>query len=136
LSSEKKVDMFKKNCHVIISCHRLSCCYLSSAVYYIGEATGFHLNLNFIEIISSSKIANPASYLLSQHLIYIHSFILFLHNQYYFHSKFVSGKFHDQGDAEWIVIRGQLRGHDDTPCRRPGLSAARGLAALRVYMVV
>jgi hypothetical protein len=30
-----------------------------------------------------------------------------------------AGKFHDQGDAEWIVIRGQLRGHNDTPCGRP-----------------
>jgi hypothetical protein len=29
------------------------------------------------------------------------------------------GKFHDQGDAKWIVIRGQLRGHNDTPCGRP-----------------
>jgi hypothetical protein len=27
-----------------------------------------------------------------------------------------SGEFHDQGDAKWIVIRGQLRGHNDTPC--------------------
>jgi len=25
------------------------------------------------------------------------------------------GKLHDQGDAKWIVIRGQLRGHNDTP---------------------
>jgi hypothetical protein len=24
------------------------------------------------------------------------------------------GGFHDQGDAKWIVIRGQLRGHNDT----------------------
>jgi hypothetical protein len=24
-------------------------------------------------------------------------------------------KSHDQADAEWIVIRGQLRGHNDTP---------------------
>jgi hypothetical protein len=23
----------------------------------------------------------------------------------------ITGKFHDQGDAKWIVIRGQLRGH-------------------------
>jgi hypothetical protein len=38
-----------------------------------------------------------------------------------------SGKFHDQGDAKWIVIREQLRDHNDTP--------ARGLAALRVYLV-
>jgi hypothetical protein len=31
------------------------------------------------------------------------------------------GKFHDQGDAKWIVIRGQLRGHNDTPFGRPTL---------------
>jgi hypothetical protein len=31
----------------------------------------------------------------------------------------VKVKFHDQGDADWIVIRGQLRGHNDTPCGRP-----------------
>jgi hypothetical protein len=29
------------------------------------------------------------------------------------------GEFHDQGDAKWIVIRVQLRGHNDTPCGRP-----------------
>jgi hypothetical protein len=29
-------------------------------------------------------------------------------------------KFHDQGDATWIVFRGQLRGHYDTPYRLPG----------------
>jgi hypothetical protein len=28
-------------------------------------------------------------------------------------------KFHDQGDAKWIVIRGQLRGHNNTPIGRP-----------------
>jgi hypothetical protein len=28
------------------------------------------------------------------------------------------GKFYDQGDANWIVIRRQLRGHIDTPCGR------------------
>jgi hypothetical protein len=27
----------------------------------------------------------------------------------------VEGKFNDQGDAEWIVIRGQLWDHNDTP---------------------
>jgi hypothetical protein len=32
------------------------------------------------------------------------------------------GKFHDQGDAKWIVIRGQLRGHNDTPFVFGGLS--------------
>jgi hypothetical protein len=29
------------------------------------------------------------------------------------------GEFHDRGDPEWIVIRGQLRGHNDTPFGRP-----------------
>jgi hypothetical protein len=28
-------------------------------------------------------------------------------------------EFHYQGDAKWIVIRGQLRGHNDTPFGRP-----------------
>jgi hypothetical protein len=27
--------------------------------------------------------------------------------------KIAEGKFNDQGDAEWIVIRGQLRGQND-----------------------
>ena len=31
----------------------------------------------------------------------------------------VCGEFHDQGDAKWIVIRGPLRGHKDTPFGRP-----------------
>jgi hypothetical protein len=29
------------------------------------------------------------------------------------------GEFHDQGDAKWIVIRGHLRGHNDTPFGQP-----------------
>jgi hypothetical protein len=29
------------------------------------------------------------------------------------------GEFQGQADAKWIVIRGPLRGHNDTPCRRP-----------------
>jgi hypothetical protein len=29
------------------------------------------------------------------------------------------GEVHDQGDAKWIVIRGQLRGPNDTPFGRP-----------------
>jgi hypothetical protein len=37
------------------------------------------------------------------------------------------GEFHDQGDAKWIVVRGPLRGHNDTPFRRP--------TALRAYLV-
>jgi hypothetical protein len=31
----------------------------------------------------------------------------------------IFGEFHDQGDAKWIVIRGQLRGHNDIPFGRP-----------------
>ena len=30
-----------------------------------------------------------------------------------------SGQFHNQGDAKWIVIRGQLWNHKDTPFGRP-----------------
>jgi hypothetical protein len=30
-----------------------------------------------------------------------------------------AGEFRDQGDAKWMVIRGQLRGHNDTPFGRP-----------------
>jgi hypothetical protein len=33
-------------------------------------------------------------------------------------AEFSQGKFHDQGDA-WIVIKGQLRRHNDTPFGRP-----------------
>jgi hypothetical protein len=49
------------------------------------------------------------------------------------------GKFHDQGDAKWIVIRGQLRGQNDI-CLAGGqppavLSAAWGLAALKPYLL-
>jgi hypothetical protein len=29
------------------------------------------------------------------------------------------GRFHDQGDDKWIVIRGSLWGHNDTPCGWP-----------------
>jgi sodium-dependent multivitamin transporter 6 len=29
------------------------------------------------------------------------------------------GEFHDQADAKWIVIRGPLRGHNDTSSERP-----------------
>jgi hypothetical protein len=29
------------------------------------------------------------------------------------------GEFHDQGDAKWMVIWRQLRGHIDTPFGRP-----------------
>jgi hypothetical protein len=48
------------------------------------------------------------------------------------------GQFHDQVDAKWIVIRGQLRDRNDTPFGRPSAGrpiAAQGLAALRVYLV-
>jgi hypothetical protein len=49
------------------------------------------------------------------------------------------GKFYDKWDAEWIVIRRQLKGHNDTPCgfQPPAsLSVGQGLAARRVYFVV
>jgi hypothetical protein len=41
--------------------------------------------------------------------------------------KIVKGKFHDQEDAKWIVIRRSLRGHNGTPCRwpAPGLPIGR-----------
>jgi hypothetical protein len=29
----------------------------------------------------------------------------------------VHGESHDQADAEWVLIRTQLRGHDNTPSR-------------------
>jgi hypothetical protein len=44
------------------------------------------------------------------------------------------GEFHDQGDAEWIVIRRSLWGHNDNQ-PPAGLSAALGLATLRAYLV-
>jgi hypothetical protein len=31
-------------------------------------------------------------------------------------------EFYDQDDAKWIVIRGQLKGHNDTPYGRPAPS--------------
>jgi hypothetical protein len=36
------------------------------------------------------------------------------------------GEFHDQGDAKWIVIREQLRGHNNTPFGRPTSSRSIG----------
>jgi len=36
------------------------------------------------------------------------------------------GKYHDQADAEWIVMRTQLRGHNDTPFGRPALGRPSG----------
>jgi hypothetical protein len=50
------------------------------------------------------------------------------------------GEFQDQVDAEWIVIRGQLRGHNDKPFGRPTPGRPIGrpgaLAALRAYLLV
>jgi hypothetical protein len=52
------------------------------------------------------------------------------------------GKFHDQADAEWIVIRGSLRGHNDmpfglpTPVRpigRPGVGHPQGVFGVFSY---
>jgi hypothetical protein len=31
----------------------------------------------------------------------------------------MKGKFHDQGDAKWIVIKGQSRGHNNMPFGQP-----------------
>jgi hypothetical protein len=31
----------------------------------------------------------------------------------------IEGEFHDQGDAKWTIIKGQLRGDNDTPFKRP-----------------
>jgi hypothetical protein len=36
------------------------------------------------------------------------------------------GVSHDQADAEWIGIRTQLRGHNDTPFGRPALGWPSG----------
>jgi hypothetical protein len=44
------------------------------------------------------------------------------------------GKFHDQGDAKWIVIRRPLRGHKDMHFGQP--TPGLFLAALRAYLVV
>jgi hypothetical protein len=47
-------------------------------------------------------------------------------------------EFHDQGDAKWIVIRRQLKGHNDMPMggQPPaGLSATWKFAALKAYLV-
>jgi hypothetical protein len=38
----------------------------------------------------------------------------------------MEGKFHDQGDTEWIVIRRQLRGHNDMQFGRPNPSRPIG----------
>jgi hypothetical protein len=55
-------------------------------------------------------------------------------------SESAAGGCYDWADAELIVIRGPLKGPNDTPFGRPtpalaNLSAARGLATLRVYWV-
>jgi hypothetical protein len=44
--------------------------------------------------------------------------------------KDVKGEFHDQADAEWMVIRGPLRGHNDTPCGRPAPDRPIGRAGV------
>jgi hypothetical protein len=53
------------------------------------------------------------------------------------------GKFHDQGDAKWIVIRRQLRGHNDTcfgwptpgrPISLPGVGRPSGIFSY--YLIV
>jgi hypothetical protein len=49
-----------------------------------------------------------------------------------------TGKFHDQRDAKWIVIKGELRGHNDTPFGRPTPSrhiSRPGVGCLLGYLV-
>jgi hypothetical protein len=44
------------------------------------------------------------------------------------------GEFREQGDAEWIVIRGQLRGHNDTPFGvGPGVGRPKGVFGGFIY---
>jgi hypothetical protein len=43
----------------------------------------------------------------------------FLETFWGFKSFLAADDFHDQGDAEWIVIRRSLGVHNDTPCGRP-----------------
>jgi len=43
------------------------------------------------------------------------------------------GEFHGQGDAKWIVIRGQSRGHDDMPFGRPTPGRPIGLSPYLVF---
>jgi hypothetical protein len=48
----------------------------------------------------------------------------------------VSGKFHDQEDAKWIVIRRQLWVHNDTPfglIGRPGFGHTQGVFGVFSY---
>jgi hypothetical protein len=56
------------------------------------------------------------------------------------------GNFHDLGDTKWIVVRGQLRGHNNTPFRqptpghsigRPGVGCPQGICGgFSYYQVV
>jgi hypothetical protein len=48
-----------------------------------------------------------------------HAFTLFFGYTKYVLPLETRGKFHDQGDAKWIVIRRSLWGHNDMPSRRP-----------------
>jgi hypothetical protein len=47
-----------------------------------------------------------------------------------------TSKFHDQGDAGRIVIRGQLRGHNDTPFGRPPLGGIWWFKLLLISNIV
>jgi hypothetical protein len=63
---------------------------------------------------------------------------LFLHSEL----RNVQGDFHDQGDAEWIVIRKPSKGHNDTPfwwpilgwpISRPGVGHPQGVFGVLSY---
>jgi hypothetical protein len=54
------------------------------------------------------------------------------------------GKLHDQVDAEWIVIRGQLRDHNNTPfgwptpgwpIGRPGVGHPQGVYLMFIVTI-
>jgi hypothetical protein len=57
----------------------------------------------------------------------------------------LEGKFHDQWDTKWTVIRGQLRGHNDTPfgqptpgqpIGRPGVGCPSGIFGVFSYYLL
>jgi hypothetical protein len=67
---------------------------------------------------------------------YFHSIHIWLPPpQYTLSKKGYGGEYDDQADAEWIVIRTQLRGHDDTPFGRPAPGRPSGTFRVTLYNV-